>query len=56
MEYIIDFIKILVIVILIIIILEQSQQIVNNGNILGDGKGRWTCFDEGDRKWCHKEL
>ena len=56
MEYIIDFMKILVIIILIIIILEQSTAIVNNGNILGGGDGRWTCYDEGDRRWCHKEL
>ena len=55
MEYIVDFIKILVITILIIIILEQNSAIVNNGNILG-GDGRWTCYDEGDRRWCHKEL
>ena len=55
MEYVIDFIKILVIIILIITILEQSQQIVNNGNILG-GDERWRCYDEGDRRYCHKEL
>ena len=53
MEYVIDFIKILIII--IIIILEQNKAIINNGNILG-GDDRWTCYDEGDRKWCHKEL
>ena len=56
MEYLIDFLKIFIIIIIIIIILEYSTlAIVNNGNILG-GDGRWTCFDEGDHKWCHKEL
>ena len=56
MEYIIDFIRILFIIIIIIIILEQNTAIVNNGNILGGGEGRWKCYDEGDRRWCHKEL
>ena len=55
MELIIDFIKILIIIIMIIIILEQNRAIVNNGNILG-GDGRWKCYDEQDRRWCHKEL
>ena len=55
MEYLIDFIKILIIIIIIIIILELNNAIVNNGNILG-GDGRWTCYDEGDHEWCHKEL
>ena len=55
MEYLIDFIKILVIIIMIIIILEYNTAIVNNGNILG-GDGRWTCYDEGDHRWCYKEL
>ena len=52
MEYLI---KILIIIIIIIIILEYNTAIVNNGNILG-GDGRWTCYDEGDHRWCHKEL
>ena len=55
MEYLIDLVKILIIVIMIIIILEYNTAIVNNGNILG-GDGRWTCYDESDRRWCHKEL
>ena len=55
MQYIIDFIKILVIIIIIIIILEKNSAIVNNGNIL-EGDDRWRCYDEGDRRWCHKEL
>ena len=55
MEYLIDFIKILIIIIMIIIILEYNTAIVNNGNILG-GDGRWTCYDEGDHRWCRKEL
>ena len=54
-EFIIDFIKTLILIIIIIIIFEQSNAIINNGNILGDG-GRWKCYDEGDRRWCHKEL
>ena len=55
MEYLIDFIKILIIIIMIIIILEYSTAIVNNGNILG-GDGRWKCYDNGDHIWCLKEL
>ena len=55
-EYIIDFVKILILIIIIIIILEQNNAIINNGNILGGGDGRWTCYDEGDKRWCHKEL
>ena len=52
MEYLI---KILIVIIIIIIILEYGNAIVNNGNILG-GDGRWICYDEGDHRWCHKEL
>ena len=55
MEYLIDFIKILIIIIMIIIILEYNSAIVNNGNILGDD-ARWTCYNEGGHRWCLREL
>ena len=55
MEYLLDFIKIVIIIIMIIIILEYNNAIVNNGNILGD-ETRWKCYDEGDHRWCLREL
>ena len=41
-----DFVVILILIIIIIIIIEEVNSIVNNGNILGDG--RWWCYNEGN--------
>ena len=52
-EVIKNFVIILILVIIIIIILEEVNAIVNNGNILGDG--RWRCYNEGNRKICYQQ-
>ena len=48
-----DFVVILILIIIIIIIIEEVCPIINNGNILGDGK--WRCYNEGDRKICYQQ-
>ena len=52
-EVIKNFVIILILIIIIIIILEEVNGIVNNGNILGDG--RWRCYNEGGRKICYQQ-
>ena len=52
-EVIKNFVIILILIIIIIIILEEVNGIVNNGNILGDG--RWRCYTEGSRKICYQQ-
>ena len=48
-----DFVVTLILIIIIIIILEEVYAIVNNGNMLGDG--RWRCYNEGNRKICYQQ-